>query len=119
MKMIKFDIQMFGGRGASSSSGGRKYDGSVSLSSYGKADAYKASKIRKGDILLWNYGSTSKVIDVKPTKSGKSVEITTRSSKSGEKFKKTYKNDRLLAITKTEAKNEKEERIKVIRGRAR
>ena len=54
--MIKFDIQMFGGRGASSSSGGRKYDGSVSLSSYGKADAYKASKIRKGDILLWNYG---------------------------------------------------------------
>lgn len=118
---MKLDIQLFGGRGASSSNvgGGRSFDGTVQLQGYGRADAYNAENIKKGDILLWNYGYTSKVKNVESTPSGKSVKITTTDSRSGNEYTNTYRKNRLLAVTKTEAKTEREATIKSLSGRLR
>ena len=112
---MRFDIQMFGGRGATSSN--RGYDGKITLSGVGSINARNASNLKKGDILMYNYGYTSRVESVKPSKTGKSVSVITRSSISGEKFTKTYRNDRLFGIAKNEAKTEKQARINEVRGR--
>lgn len=116
---MRLNIQLFGGRGASSSrvGGSRSFDGSTTLSGVGSVPGYNASNIKKGDILMFNYGYTSKVENVVPSKTGKSVSITTRSSISGEKFTKTYRSNQLLAVAKQEAKSDKAARINEVRGR--
>lgn len=104
-----------GSRGAKSSN--RGYDGKVSLSGVGNVNARNASNLKKGDILLFNYGYTSRVESVSPSKTGKSVTVTTRSSISGEKFTKTYRSNALLGIGNTEARTDKQARINEVRGR--
>lgn len=119
MNRIELNIQLFGGRGASSgqSKGLRKFDGTTALSGVGSVSGYNASNIKKGDILMFNYGYTSRVESVTPSKTGKTVSITTRSSISGEKFTKKYRSNQLLAIAKKEARSDKEARINEVRGR--
>lgn len=112
---MKLNIQLFGGRGASSSN--RGYDGKVSLSGVGSVNARNASNLKKGDILMFNYGYTSRVESVTPSKTGKSVTVTTRSSISGEKYTKNYRSNALLGIGNAEAKSDKQARINEVRGR--
>lgn len=104
-----------GSRGASSSN--RGYDGKITLLGVGNVNARSASNLKKGDILMWNNGYTSRVESVTPSKTGKSVSVTTRSSISGEKFTKTYRSNALLGIGNTEAKTDKQARINEVRGR--
>lgn len=109
-----------GGRGVSSPNvSTRKFDGKVTLQGMGQVSAYKVENLRKGDVLQWNYGYTSKVKSIKPTESGKSYNVTTISSTSGEEYTTTYRRGRLLAISSNEAKNEKEVRINALRSRVR
>lgn len=102
-----------GGRGASSSNiDKRTFDGKTSIGSIGQVNAYKVENIRKGDILLWNYGYTSKVKSIEQSKSGKSYKITTISSETGEEYQRTMRQGRLLAVASSESKNDKDRRIK-------
>lgn len=104
-----------GGRGASSSNvSKRNFDGKTNIGSIGEVNAYKVENIQKGDILLWNYGYTSKVKSIEQSKSGKSYKITTISSETGEEYQRTMRKGRLLAIASTESKNDKERRMKTI-----
>lgn len=104
-----------GGRGASSASTSKRmFDGKTHIQSIGEVNAYKVENIQKGDILLYNYGYTSKVKSIEQSKSGKSYKVTTISSETGKEYQRTMRKGRLLAIASTESKNEKDLRMKTI-----
>lgn len=104
-----------GGRGTSSSNvSKRKFDGKTNIGSIGEVNAYKVENIQKGDILLWNYGYTSKVKSIEQSNSGKSYKITTISSETGEEYQRTMRKGRLLAVASSESKNNKDRRMKTI-----
>ena len=69
-----------GGRGASSSSSIRAYDGKIQLQSVGQVDARKTSNLKVGDIIMYNFGSTAKITKIEPSKTGKTFNVTTKSS---------------------------------------
>lgn len=105
---MRLNIQLFGGRGASSSmktSGARAYDGKTRLQGIGEVDARKVSNLKVGDIILYNGGSTAKVTKIEPSKSGKSFTVHTTSSDSGYKGERKYSGNTLLGIAEQEAKD--------------
>lgn len=86
----------------SRTSGAVAISGEVQLQGIGKVPAVKAGDIKKGMTLRWNYGYTSKVISVTPSKSGKSVVVKTqgyddkgRKTSIGER---TLRTDRLVGV---------------------
>lgn len=85
-------------------SGAVAVQGEVSLQGIGKTPAIKAGSIKKGMTLKWNFGYTSKVLSVTPSKSGKSVEIETQGfDQFGRKTsvgKRTLRADRLVGVKK-------------------
>ena len=104
-----------GGRGASSSSSSRAYDGKIQLQSVGQVDARKASNLKVGDILMWNFGATSKITKIEPSKTGKTFNITTKSSESGNTYERKMSANRLVGIAEVEAKNYQEQRLLSVR----
>ena len=103
-----------GGRGASSSTV-RAYDGKIQLQSVGQVDARKASNLKVGDIIMYNFGHTAKVTKIEPSKTGKTFNVTTKSSESGYVGERKYGADRLVGIAEVEAKNYQEQRLLAIR----
>ena len=107
---MKLDIQLFGGRGASSSKTNiRAYDGKTHLQSVGEVDARKASNLQVGDIIMYNFGMTARVTKIEPSKSGKQFTVYTTSSESGYKGERKYGANTLLGIAEQEAKTYKEQ----------
>lgn len=104
-----------GGRGASAGSTTRAYDGKTSLQSVGEVDARRVSNLKSGDILMWNFGHTSRVVKVEPSKTGKTFNVTTKSSESGETFERKMSANRLVGIAEVEAKDYKEQRLLALR----
>lgn len=104
-----------GGRGASSSNTIRSYDGKITLQSVGEVDARKVSNLRAGDILMWNFGATSRVEKIEPSKTGKTYIVTTRSSESGNTYERKMTANRLVGIAEVEAKDYREQRLLAIR----
>lgn len=106
-----------GGRGASSSAGNsiRSYDGKIQLQSVGQVDARRAGNLKVGDIIMYNFGHTAKVTKIEPSKTGKTFNVTTKSSESGYIGERKYGADRLVGIAETEAKNYREQQLLSIR----
>lgn len=46
-------------------------------------DGVAAKDLKIGDILIWNYGSKSEVVDIQPSKTGKSYTISCKSLQDG------------------------------------
>lgn len=61
--------------------------------------AKKAADILPGDILLWNFGSTSTVTKVTPTTTGKSVTVDF-TTEGGKLYRRTFRANRIVAIKK-------------------
>ena len=104
-----------GGRGASSSSSIRAYDGKIQLQSVGQVDARKVSNLKVGDITMWNSGATERVTKIEPSESGKTYKVTIKSSASGNTYERKMSADRLVGIAEVEAKNYQEQRLLAIR----
>ena len=102
-------------KASSSGSTTRAYDGKIHLQSVGEVDARKVSNLKTGDILMWNFGHTSQVVKVEPSKTGKTFNVTTKSSESGETFERKMSANRLVGIAEVEAKNAKEQRLLALR----
>lgn len=82
----------------------RQFDGKVKLQGIpGERDAYSTKNLRPGDIIGYNFGYTSKVVSVTPSKSGKSYTLVVKSSSTGEEFTRKTSPDRLWAIEKKES----------------
>lgn len=55
----------------------RNYEGTTRLQGVGECQGIKAINVKVGDYRVWNFGSASEVIRVEPSKTGKTVKITT------------------------------------------
>lgn len=93
----------------------RAYDGKIQLQSVGQVNARKASNLKVGDIIMYNFGYTAKVTKIEPSKTGKTFNVTTKSSESGYVGERKYGADRLVGIAEVEAKNYQEQRLLAIR----
>lgn len=96
----------------------RIIEGHVNLQSHGEQKAITAKNLKVNDIMMWNFGETSKVKSIEFTKSGKSVKIVTEYvTKDGDikEGDRTFRVDRLVAIHKFASTPEvKEESQEVI-----
>lgn len=68
------------------------------LQGIGKMPAIKAKALKTGMITVWNFGYKEKIVDITPTKSGKSIKCTIVSMESGKEFTRTIRIDRLVAV---------------------
>lgn len=55
----------------------RQYEGKTRLQGIGMCDGIKAKNLRVGDRRVWNFGSSSEVIRIEPSKTGKTLKVTT------------------------------------------
>lgn len=55
----------------------RNYEGTTRLQGVGECQGIRAINVKVGDYRVWNYGSASEVVKVEPSKTGKTVKITT------------------------------------------
>lgn len=65
---------------------------------YGMQPAKRASEIKVGDVLLWNYGYTSRVLEVTPSKTGKSVTVLLKNDTTGNINPRLMRSNRLVAF---------------------
>lgn len=70
----------------------------IQLQGIGKVEAKKVNELNIGDVIMWNFGYTSTVVDLIPTKSGKSIKCMLRSNQDGVIRDRTMRSDRLVAI---------------------
>lgn len=66
--------------------------------------AIPAAELKPGMVTVWNFGYTSTIKSVEPTKSGKSVKCVIVSDESGNEHIRTMRADRLVAVKEEEAK---------------
>lgn len=69
----------------------------IHLIGWGSHPAKPAGEIVVGDVLVWNYGQTSTVIDIKRKAGSSFIDFTTRNL-SGAVFSRRMKATRLVAV---------------------
>jgi hypothetical protein len=67
--------------------------------------AIPAAELKPGMVTVWNFGYTSTVKSVEPTKSGKSVKCVIISDESGNEHARTMRADRLVGVKEEEPKS--------------
>ena len=72
------------------------FDSKIWLQGIGLYNAIKAESVKPGNILVWNFGYKSKVLNIVRSSTGKTVTITTESN--SKQYKRRFNSDRLLAI---------------------
>lgn len=65
---------------------------------YGEQPAKAVKDLRPGDVIRWNFGYTSTVVDLIPSKTGKTITAMLRSTESGNVLPRKMGADRLVAI---------------------
>lgn len=77
---------------------GKRYDettGTTHLQGIGRVQAKPAREIKIGDVLVWNYGYTSRVLGIEPSKTGKTLVV--KIEQNGRLYERKMKADRLVA----------------------
>ena len=67
---------------------------------YGKVPAKKIKDFKVGEKLRYNFGETTTIINIQPTKSGKSRVMILQDDKSKKKHTRRFKSDTYWAIGK-------------------
>lgn len=70
----------------------------IHLQWVGDVPAVEAKDLKPGMITVWNGGFTEEVLDVEPSKSGKTIKVKIKSDSSDYVGTRTMKADRLVAI---------------------
>ena len=70
----------------------------VQLQGIGKREGQKVGELKIGDVIMWNFGATSTVVDLIPTKSGKSIKCMLKSNQDGIVRDRLMRVDRLVAM---------------------
>lgn len=65
---------------------------------YGEQKSKAVSEIKKGDVLIWNYGYTSVVVDLIPSKTGKTITALLKSNSDGIIRERKMSATRLVAV---------------------
>ena len=70
------------------------------LQGIGMVEGTPAAEIKIGDTLMWNYGGTSEVLEIKKSKTGKTLYLKTRSNSDDKIYDRTLRAKRLVCILK-------------------
>lgn len=84
---------------------------------YGKQKGTPTKKLKVGDVIIWNYGYKSEVIEIIPSKTGKTITFMLRSLESGNVNPRKMGADRLVVIEEKKQEEPKNEVEKAIRNR--
>jgi len=72
----------------------------IRLQSIGLVKGTPASEIKIGDVLVWNFGHTSTVKEVKKNKTGNTLHLTTISGSDGKEYERKIRVSTLVCIAK-------------------
>ena len=81
---------------------------------YGQQKGTSTKNLKVGDIIIWNYGYKSEVVEIIPSKTGKTITFMLKSLESGKINPRKMDADRLVVVeekTQEEKKNEVEKAI--------
>lgn len=65
---------------------------------YNKQTAKAVKELKTGDVIMWNYGYTSTVVDLIPSKTGKTITCMLKSDQDGVIRERKMGAERLVAI---------------------
>ena len=65
---------------------------------YNKQEAKAVKELKTGDVIMWNYGYTSTVVDLIPSKTGKTITCLLKSNQDGVVRERKMGVERLVAI---------------------
>lgn len=74
----------------------RNYEGTTRLQGIGVVGGITAKNIKVGDVLVWNFGSTSKVVSIEFSKTGKTLKVTTEHN--GELYERRFNAERIVVV---------------------
>lgn len=74
----------------------------IRLQGTGWHNAKPVRQLKIGNIIEWNFGYTSEVLNLTPTKTGKQITVTTRSCDTGNVHQRRMGADRLVAVIERE-----------------
>ncbi|MEE1247710.1 MAG: hypothetical protein UHU19_00505 [Lachnospiraceae bacterium] len=81
---------------------------------YGQQKGTSTKNLKVGDIIIWNYGYKSEVVEIIPSKTGKTITFMLKSLENGKINSRKMGADRLVVVeekTQEEKKNEVEKAI--------
>ena len=84
---------------------------------YGTKEGTPTKNLKVGDIIVWNYGYKSEVIEIIPSKTGKTITFMLKSFESGNISPRKMGSDRLVVVEKKKEEEPQNEVEKAIRNR--
>ena len=71
---------------------------------YNKQEAKAVKELKTGDVIMWNYGYTSTVVDLIPSKTGKTITCLLKSNQDGVVRERKMGAERLVVIAQQPAR---------------
>ena len=84
---------------------------------HGEKKGTTTKDLKIGDIIIWNFGYKSEVVDITPSKTGKTITFMLKSLESGNVNSRKMVADRLVVIEKKKQEEPQNEVEKAIRNR--
>ena len=84
---------------------------------YGEQKGTATKDLKVGDVIVWNFGYKSEVVEIIPSKTGKTITFMLRSLESGNINPRKMGADRLVVIEEKKPEEPKNEVEKAIRNR--
>ena len=84
---------------------------------HGEKKGTPTKDLKIGDIIIWNFGYKSEVVDITPSKTGKTITFMLKSLESGNVNSRKMVADRLVVIEKKKQEEPQNEVEKAIRNR--
>lgn len=75
---------------------------------YGTKEGTPTKNLKVGDVIIWNYGYKSEVVEIIPSKTGKTITFMLKSFESGNISPRKMGADRLVVVEEKEEKQEEE-----------
>lgn len=75
---------------------------------YGAKEGTPTKDLKVGDVLVWNYGYKSEVVEIIPSKTGKTITFMMKSLESGNISPRKMGADRLVVVEEKEEKQEED-----------
>ena len=83
----------------------------------GQKEGTKTKDLKIGDVIIWNYGYKSEVLEIAPSKTGKTITFMLKSFESGNVSTRKMGAERLVVVEKKQKDEPKNEVAKAIKNR--
>lgn len=83
----------------------------------GQQEGTTTKDLKVGDVIIWNYGMKSEVVEIIPSKTGKTITFMLRSYQDGEIRSRKMGSERLVVVEKKQREEPKNEIEKAIQSR--